>query len=155
MFRSCNHHQAENILLSRTTQLTTIVTLRRRIKPTSSDLSRATGCKHPRLRTIWHFIRKGRTHHKDCYENLKSYTFLYLAWLWSGHLLRHYATSQKVVDSIPVEVLAIFNWPNPCSLTVAQSWLYLWQEQVPRIFLGVRGMTCKADNLTSICKRIV
>jgi hypothetical protein len=34
-------------------------------------------------------------------------------------LLRHYATSQKVEDSIPDEVTGFFKWPNPSSLTVS------------------------------------
>jgi hypothetical protein len=29
--------------------------------------------------------------------------------------LRHYATSWKVVGSIPGEVIGFFNWPNPSS----------------------------------------
>jgi hypothetical protein len=33
--------------------------------------------------------------------------------------LRHYATSRKVPGSISDEVIGFFNWPNPCSRTVA------------------------------------
>jgi hypothetical protein len=35
-----------------------------------------------------------------------------------GHRLRHYATSRKVVGSIPDEIIGFFDWPNPCSRTI-------------------------------------
>jgi hypothetical protein len=31
--------------------------------------------------------------------------------------LKHYATSQKVVGSIPNNVIRLFNWPNPSRRT--------------------------------------
>jgi aspartate carbamoyltransferase regulatory subunit len=36
-----------------------------------------------------------------------------------GSLLRHYATSRKIVGSIPDEVIGFFNWPNPSCRTMA------------------------------------
>jgi hypothetical protein len=41
--------------------------------------------------------------------------FIFPLYKLSHSLLRHYATSQKVVGSIPNEVTGFFSWPNPSS----------------------------------------
>jgi hypothetical protein len=57
-----------------------------------------------------------------------------------AHLVRHNATSQKDVDSIPNEVTGFFNWPNPSIHTT-------------RNLPGGKGQPVrKADNLTAICE---
>jgi hypothetical protein len=70
--------------------------------------------------------------------------------------LRHYATSRKVADSIPNEVIGFLNWPNASSRTMA-----LWSTQ-PLREMGTRHLTGgkrrpahKADNLTVICCPVV
>jgi hypothetical protein len=70
--------------------------------------------------------------------------------------MRHYATSRKVAGSIPNEVIGLFNWPNPSSLSMA-----LWStqpltEMSIRNPPGVKGRPArKADNLTAICESII
>jgi hypothetical protein len=70
--------------------------------------------------------------------------------------MRHYATSQKVVGSIPVEVIGFFNLPNPSSRIMA-----LWSTQ-PLTELSSRNLpggngrpARKAEKLSTLCEPIV
>jgi hypothetical protein len=69
---------------------------------------------------------------------------------------RHYATSQKVADSIPYEVAVYFNWPYPSSCTMALGSTQPLREMSTRNHSGSKGQlpACKADNLTAICEPI-
>jgi hypothetical protein len=70
--------------------------------------------------------------------------------------LKHYAASQKVAGSIPDEVNAFFNWPNPSSCTMALRSTQPLREMSTRNFPGGKGRPAlKADNLTAICELIV
>jgi hypothetical protein len=68
--------------------------------------------------------------------------------------LRQYATSRKVADSIPDEVIGFFIWPNHSSRTMAlESTQPLMST---RNLGGGKGqLERKADNLTAICEPIV
>jgi hypothetical protein len=69
--------------------------------------------------------------------------------------LRHYDTSQKVVDSIP-NVIGFFNWPNPSSCTMTLGLTQPLTVISTRNLPGSKGQLAhKADNLTSICEPIV
>jgi hypothetical protein len=54
----------------------------------------------------------------SCFDPLHIYTNYFFKIHFSSWL-RHYATSQKVVGSIPGDVIGFFNWPNPSSHTIA------------------------------------
>jgi hypothetical protein len=70
-------------------------------------------------------------------------------------LLRHYATSWKVMGSNPDEV-DILNLPIPSSCTVVLGSLILVIEMSTRNILGGKGPPAhKADNLTASCQPIV
>jgi hypothetical protein len=76
-----------------------------------------------------------------------------------GHMvrswLRHYATSQKVVGSIP-DVIWFFNWPNPYSHTMALGSTQPLTEMSTRNLPGSKGRPVhKADNLTAVCEPTV
>jgi hypothetical protein len=65
--------------------------------------------------------------------------------------LRHYTTSQKVIGSIPNEVIAFFNWPNPSSRTMALKSAQPLTEMSTRNLPGGIGRRAqKADKLTTI-----
>jgi hypothetical protein len=71
-------------------------------------------------------------------------------------LLRHYATSRKVVGLIPDEVIEFFNWPNPSSRIMALG----SNQPLPEISTGNlpvgKGRSArKANNLTAIYELIV
>jgi hypothetical protein len=66
--------------------------------------------------------------------------------------LRHYATSRKVVGSIPDEVTGFFNWSNPSSRTMALGSAQPLTEMSTRNILGDKPLSAhKDDNLTLIC----
>jgi hypothetical protein len=68
----------------------------------------------------------------------------------------HYATSRKVVGSIPDEVIGFFNWPNHSSRTVALGSTPPITEINSRNLPGGKGrLVRKADNLSAICEPIV
>jgi hypothetical protein len=63
---------------------------------------------------------------------------------------RHYATSRKVVGSIPDEAIALFSWPNPSSRTMALGLTQLLTEMSTRNLPGgKRRPARKADNFTA------
>jgi hypothetical protein len=53
--------------------------------------------------------------------------------------LMHYATSQKVADSNPDEVIGFFIWPNPSSRTMARGSTQPLIEMSTRNIPGVKG----------------
>jgi hypothetical protein len=61
--------------------------------------------------------------------------------------LRHYATSWKVADSIPDEVIGYFNLPTPSSSTMDLRSI----QPLTEMSTSAR----KADNLTANCEPIV
>jgi hypothetical protein len=71
----------------------------------------------------------------------------------------HYATSRKVADSNPDEVIGFFNWINPSSRAMALGSTQPLTEMSTRNFPGGGGgngrPVNKADNLTVICEPIV
>jgi hypothetical protein len=61
-----------------------------------------------------------------------------------------------VTGSIPHEVIGLFNWPNPSSLTMTLGLMQPLTEMSTRNFPGGKGLLArKADNLTAICEPIV
>jgi hypothetical protein len=69
--------------------------------------------------------------------------------------LRHYATSRKVADSIPEEVIGFFNLPNPSSRIIALGLIQPLTEMSTRNLFGDKGQQArKSDNLTAICEPI-
>jgi hypothetical protein len=68
--------------------------------------------------------------------------------------LRPYATSWKVMSSIPNEVLGFFNWPNPSSRTMALGSTQPLTEMSTRNLPGGKVQPVQ-DNLTAICEPIV
>jgi hypothetical protein len=69
---------------------------------------------------------------------------------------QHYATSQKVAGSIPDEIIAFFNWPNPSSYTMALGSTQPLTEVSTRNLPGGIGLSAReADNLTAICEPII
>jgi hypothetical protein len=65
--------------------------------------------------------------------------------------LRHYATCQKVVVSIPNEVNKFFTWPNPSNHTLALGSTQPPTEMSIRNLPGGKGQRArKADNFTTI-----
>jgi hypothetical protein len=70
--------------------------------------------------------------------------------------LRHNVTSQKVVGSIPDEVIGLFNWPSPSSRAMALRSTQPRTKMSTRNLPGGKGRPAhKADNLTAICEPIV
>jgi hypothetical protein len=70
--------------------------------------------------------------------------------------LRHYATSRKVVGSVPVDVIGFSNWPNLSSPTLPQVSTHTLTECVPGNLPGGKGRPArKADNLTAMCELII
>jgi hypothetical protein len=70
--------------------------------------------------------------------------------------LRHYATSQKVVGSIPDDITGFFIWPIPSSRTMALGLTHPLTEMSTRNRPeGKRLLACKADGLTVTCEPIV
>jgi hypothetical protein len=70
--------------------------------------------------------------------------------------LKHYATSWKIMSSIPDEAIGFFNWPNPSSPTLAQGSTQPIIEMSTRNRPGGKGRPVhKADDLTAICEKIV
>jgi hypothetical protein len=70
--------------------------------------------------------------------------------------LRHYATSRKVAGSVLDEVIGFFNWPNPCSRTMALGSTQLLTEMSTRNLPGGKGRPArKADHLTAIRESVV
>jgi hypothetical protein len=66
----------------------------------------------------------------------------------------HYATSQKVVGSIP-DVIGLFNWPNPSSLAMALRWTQPLAEMSARNLPGGKGWWVReADTFTAICENV-
>jgi hypothetical protein len=68
----------------------------------------------------------------------------------------HYATSRKVEDSIPNEVIGFFNLPNPSNRTMALGSTQPLTEINTRDLPGGKVRPArKADNLTAIFERTV
>jgi hypothetical protein len=70
--------------------------------------------------------------------------------------LRRYATTWKIADSIPDEVIEFFNLPNPSSRTMTLGSTQLLRE------INTRNLPCgkqlpapEADNSTAICEPII
>jgi hypothetical protein len=75
---------------------------------------------------------------------------------WLLLTVKNYATSRKVVCSIPDEATGILNWPNPSSRTIALGSTEPLTEMSTRNFPGFKGRPArKAVNLTAICEPIV
>jgi hypothetical protein len=71
----------------------------------------------------------------------------------SFYTATYYATSRKVEDSVPDEVIWFFNWPNPSSrISVLGSSQPLTEISIRDLPEGKGRQACKADNLTAICK---
>jgi hypothetical protein len=69
--------------------------------------------------------------------------------------LRHYATRRKVADSIPDNVMGLFNSPNPSSRTIALGSTQPLTEMSTRNLSGGKGRpACSTYNLTSIYEPI-
>jgi hypothetical protein len=87
----------------------------------------------------------------------KLYVATWLGGMLEHSWLRHYATSYKVMGSIPNKVIGFFNWPNPSSCTLALRLNQSLTKLIPEIFFGVKGgqLVHKADNFTTICEPIV
>jgi hypothetical protein len=67
--------------------------------------------------------------------------------------LTHYATSRKIVGSIPDEVGGFFNWHNPSSHTTFLGSSQPLTKTSNRNLPQCKGWPeCKANNLTTICK---
>jgi hypothetical protein len=79
------------------------------------------------------------------WEKLKNVLHtVYFCWL------KHYATSRKVVVSIPDEVILFLNWPNPSSRTMILGSTQPLTELSTRNLPGGKGRPArKADNLTA------
>jgi hypothetical protein len=74
----------------------------------------------------------------------------YRTWLW------YYATSLKIADSIPDEIIRFFNLPNPFSHTMALGSTQPLTQLITRNLPGGKGRTApKAENLTAICESIM
>jgi hypothetical protein len=96
----------------------------------------------------------------DCRVTI-TYTFIFsLSIVYkSGHmvaqLLRHCATSRKVVGSIPDEVIGFLNLLNPSSRTLAQKSIQPITEMSTRNLPGYKGRPArKADSVIAICEPI-
>jgi hypothetical protein len=64
--------------------------------------------------------------------------------------------NRKVAGSIPDEVIRVFSWPNPSSLTMSLESTQPLTEMSTRNLSGGKGRPAsKADNLTAICESIV
>jgi hypothetical protein len=68
--------------------------------------------------------------------------------------LRHYATSRKVMGSIPDEVVAFFNLPNPSSRTMGLGSTQHLTEMSTRNRPGGKGRPARKDDFTAICETI-
>jgi hypothetical protein len=71
--------------------------------------------------------------------------------------MRKYVTSQKVVGSIPDEVIIFFNLPNPSSRTMALGSTQPLTEISNRNLSGGKGgrPARKADDLAAISEMII
>jgi hypothetical protein len=70
--------------------------------------------------------------------------------------LSHYATSRKVADSIPDDVIRFLNWPYPWSRNLALVWTQpLIEMNIRNLPAGKGRPARKADNLTAIWEPIV
>jgi hypothetical protein len=71
-------------------------------------------------------------------------------------MLGHYATSRKVVGSIPDEVVGFFNSPDVSSRTMAPgSTQPLTEMSTRNLPEGKERPERKADNITAICEPTV
>jgi hypothetical protein len=68
-------------------------------------------------------------------RNASNYTIFYEHYI----AIWHYATSRKVVGSIPDEVIEFFNRPNPSSRTMALRSTQPLTEMSTRNFPGIKG----------------
>jgi hypothetical protein len=66
-----------------------------------------------------------------------------------------YATSRKVAGSIPDEVIAFVNKPNPSSRTMALGSTQTLTEMSIRNLPGSKGRSAREADLTAICEPIV
>jgi hypothetical protein len=70
--------------------------------------------------------------------------------------LKHYPTSRKVAGSIPDEVIAFFNWPNPSSRNMGLGSTKTLTEMNSGNLPGVKGRPArKVDNHTATCESTV
>jgi hypothetical protein len=74
---------------------------------------------------------------------------------WNS-MLRQYATSRKVVGSIPDEVIRLYDFPNPSGRTMALGSTQPITEMSTTSLPGSKGQPArKAENFTAICDPIV
>jgi hypothetical protein len=67
----------------------------------------------------------------------------------------HYATSRKVAGSIPDEVIAFLNWPNPSSSSMVLGSTQSLTEMSTRNLSGGKERPARKADLTDICEPIV
>jgi hypothetical protein len=71
-------------------------------------------------------------------------------------VMRYYATSRKVADSISDEVIEFFICPNPSSCTMALGSTEPLTEMSTRNLPGGKGRPARrTDSLTAICEQIL
>jgi hypothetical protein len=73
---------------------------------------------------------------------LNSHVYITCWGIWQHSWLRHYATSQKVVGSIPDEVTEFLNWYDPSSYTMALGLTQPLTEMSITNLPGVKGDQC-------------
>jgi hypothetical protein len=72
------------------------------------------------------------------------------------YIIKHYARSRNAADSIPDEIIGIFNLPKSSSRIVALGLIKPLTEMSTRNLPGGKTWSeRKADNLTAICESIV
>jgi hypothetical protein len=87
-----------------------------------------------------------------CYNSFIQDGYSFCEVTWQHSWLRHYATSQKALGSIHDDVTKFFNWPNPCSHTMALgSTQSLTQVNTKNLPGGKGWPVRKADDLNAIC----
>ena len=108
---------------------------------------------HPQLKFI-RFSNNSKTSSIGmCFHRSFDFVALYhLQGTWWCSWLRNYATSRKVVDSIPDCVTAVFHWHNPSGWTRAlESSQPLTGLSTRNISGGeLRQLVHRADNLTNV-----
>jgi hypothetical protein len=89
---------------------------------------------------------------KLCFS-IFSYVVLYNVTLWECSLVRHYATSQKIMCLTSDKLIWIINWPNLSSCIMAIDSTHPLTEISIRNIPTVKGRPArKDDKLTAICK---
>jgi hypothetical protein len=100
---------------------------------------------------ILHYINLLLADFKNKFIRISCRGTRYRSWL------RHYATSRKVANSYPDEVIDFFfNLPNRPSRTMALDLTQPNRNKYRKIFLGSRARTVRrVDNLTANCGPII